>query len=448
MQQNNRPYFNTGGTRVPRKGDSLRQYIDRVGNTRTAHAARFGLDLHLHGRAFAGLCLFLGLTAFCAGMLAADAGQGPVGAPGPASASWDVLPANFELLDAATLPAGENTLLPGPVLFNPRYFASPKITVWGELSDAGPENMQGRASSTPAPRRRGVLHFAQGRVLFDIPEGMAEIMPLDLSPVSVLQGLPEAPDIFQANLFTTVRNGGDETLIPMLFGEEWDDSGLPLRWSRPVDAPADRELNLCLLDSYYTNLARLLLRGRSLPHFEGTAAASRYRGVAGRYAEKYNLSPALIMAVMHTESNFNPLAVSSSRALGLMQLVPDTAGYEVHRYLTGTPATPGPDILLSPEHNIRYGAVYLHLLGRRYFGGVHNSLSRQLCVIAAYNGGPNAVLRLFDPVDDQNAVQRINELGPEQLYDQLTTRMPNRETRRYVEVVLARMRNYSASALF
>jgi hypothetical protein len=380
-------------------------------------------------------------------MLAARAGMGQAGVSradgkGFAFSSRVVLPANPELLDAATLPAGAETLLPHSVLSNPRYAARTHAGARGGLSDAGPENMRDVAALLPAPARHRVLNFTRGQVLFATHDGgTAEITPLGLSPADALQGTPETSDIFRINLFAPARSYGKTTLISMLSGGEEDVSGS----YRTAGAADDPEGRFCPADNRNAKLMRLLLRGRELPDFENPSSASRYRGTVGRYAGQYGLNPALIMAVMHTESNFNPSAVSRSRAMGLMQLVPDTAGYEVHRYLTGSPAMPDQSILLSPEHNIRYGTAYLYLLGSRYFSGVHNSLSRQLCVIAAYNGGPNAVLRLFDPVDEDNAVRRINELDPEQLYDQLTTRMPTQESRRYVELVLARLRGWSAN---
>jgi membrane-bound lytic murein transglycosylase C len=399
-----------------------------------------------HAGKVAGSGLFLSLSVFCAGMLAAYAGARPSGTGG-VSSSRVVLPVSFALLNAGDLPGGANTLLPDPALFSLRHAAPAPAGAGGVLSDAGPETMRDFSAFLPSSGKHAVLNFMRGRVLFGAPDGeTAEITPLDISPASVLHSLSEPPDIFRVNLFTPARSRGGETLIPMFSGEARDEAG-PARPGTD-DAFADHERKLCLLDSYYAGLMRLTLRGGVPPRDGGTISASRYRSAIGRYAEQYRLNPALIMAVMHTESNFNPSAVSPGRAVGLMQLVPDTAGSEVHRYLTGSPAMPEQDILFSPEHNIRYGTVYLHLLGRRYFGGVYNSLSRQLCVIAAYNGGPNAVLRLFDPADARNAVQRINELGPERLYEQLTTRMPHRETRRYIEIVLARMLNYAGDTVF
>lgn len=150
-----------------------------------------------------------------------------------------------------------------------------------------------------------------------------------------------------------------------------------------------------------------------------------------------------MLAIMHTESAFNPYAVSNRQAIGLMQIVPRSAGHEVYRFLKGRRGTPSHEFLFNPENNIKYGAVYLYMLGNQYFGEVSDKAARQMCVIAAYNGGPNAVLRMFHP-NREEAIDRINSMTPQEVYTALTKDMPFAETRKYVELVLGRIRYYSS----
>ncbi|MDR1243077.1 MAG: transglycosylase SLT domain-containing protein [Deltaproteobacteria bacterium] len=167
-------------------------------------------------------------------------------------------------------------------------------------------------------------------------------------------------------------------------------------------------------------------------------AASRYRTFVERYSSDYVLPPSLVYAIMRTESSFNPKARSVANALGLMQVVPKTAGGEVHAFLTGKYAIPGRELLFTPEQNIRYGTAYLYLLHNRYFNEVSNHISRELCIIAAYNGGPGAVLRSFGR-NREKAIAKINSLSPDQLYNALVRSLPSQETRDYVvKVVEAR----------
>lgn len=171
--------------------------------------------------------------------------------------------------------------------------------------------------------------------------------------------------------------------------------------------------------------------------------ADKYRDFVASAAQRFGLSQDLIFGIMRTESAFNPFAVSNTGALGLMQLMPGTAGGEVHRFL-GKESEFSGSLLFDPAYNIQYGSAYLHILFTRYFHGVKDANSRQLCVIAAYNGGPGAVLRVFDAGRDR-AVEIINEMGPDEVYRKLTTEMPYEESRRYVDKVLGHMRaDYSS----
>lgn len=168
----------------------------------------------------------------------------------------------------------------------------------------------------------------------------------------------------------------------------------------------------------------------------GRNTAKSYNRHVEYFARRYSLSPSLIYAIMRVESGFNPLAVSDANALGLMQIVPHTAGEDAHAYLTGENDIPQGELLFSPEKNIQYGIVYLHLLNKRYFKKIQNPVSREMCVIAAYNSGPSPLLRVFSP-NRNLAFKKINSLAPQELYERLVKELPQRENREYLPKVLA-----------
>ena len=170
--------------------------------------------------------------------------------------------------------------------------------------------------------------------------------------------------------------------------------------------------------------------------------AAQYKEHIENAAKRFGLSPRLIYAIMRTESAFNPFAVSNAGALGLMQVVPDSAGNEVQAYLTGKAGNPTTSMLFDPKSNIEYGSAYLHLLGTRYFSGVVNPTSRELCMIAGYNAGPRAVFRAFNTNSAETALSAINALTPDELFTKLSRYMPAEETRQYVGKVVAAFNAY------
>lgn len=162
--------------------------------------------------------------------------------------------------------------------------------------------------------------------------------------------------------------------------------------------------------------------------------AERYRPAVERYAAEYNVSPTLVLAIIRTESNFNPFAVSVVPAYGLMQLVPSTGGREAYRRVRGVDEAPTPQYLFDPDHNIELGAAYLGELSNGEFRAVADRASRDYCVIAAYNTGPWNVMRTFGTSRDA-ALETINATPPSSLYERLRTDLPSEETRIYVSRV-------------
>ena len=98
--------------------------------------------------------------------------------------------------------------------------------------------------------------------------------------------------------------------------------------------------------------------------------------LAAQAARKFSLPEAFVMSVMKAESGFNPDALSPKGAIGLMQLMPETA-----RELGVDPR--------NPHENAEGGAQYLRDLLVKYEG----SPDQVLLALAAYNAGPAAVER-------------------------------------------------------
>lgn len=104
------------------------------------------------------------------------------------------------------------------------------------------------------------------------------------------------------------------------------------------------------------------------------AAPTDSNSLVSQVASDYGLSPNLLQAVVETESGGNPAATSSAGAMGLMQLMPETA------------ASLGVTDAYNPASNLNGGAKYLRGLINRY-GDLRLAL-------AAYNCGPGTLSRL------------------------------------------------------
>jgi soluble lytic murein transglycosylase-like protein len=126
---------------------------------------------------------------------------------------------------------------------------------------------------------------------------------------------------------------------------------------------------------------------------EDSGSSSAYDGLISAAGAKYGVDPSLIKGVIQSESSFNPHAISSAGAKGLMQLMDETA--------KGL----GVADSLDPAQNIDGGTRFLSYLLRKYEGNVSTAL-------AAYNAGPGRVDRLGIK-NDQDVALHLDKLPSE-----------------------------------
>lgn len=145
----------------------------------------------------------------------------------------------------------------------------------------------------------------------------------------------------------------------------------------------------------------------------------KYEEYVEKYAEEYEIDKYLIYAVIQTESKFDPNAKSDVGAIGLMQLMEDTAkecnekaefGYNI------------PDDLINPEVNIRIGCYYLNRLLKIFDDNKELALT-------AYNGGLGNVEKWLDDEEYSDGQGGLN----------IT---PYQETNDYVDKVLKSYKRY------
>ncbi|PHS18192.1 MAG: hypothetical protein COA86_08600 [Kangiella sp.] len=163
-------------------------------------------------------------------------------------------------------------------------------------------------------------------------------------------------------------------------------------------------------------------------------------------SSRWNLEPSLMLAIMHTESYFNPKAQSHVPAYGLMQIVPRTAGVDVNRFLYKKDKPMAKSYLVKANENIETGVAYMNILNTRYLRKITDPLSRMYCMIAAYNTGAGNVAKTFNRDNSRNinrAAKIINSMTPAQVYNRLIKHLPYEETQNYVKRVVKRKKIYA-----
>lgn len=335
-----------------------------------------------------------------------------------------------------------------------RYAVNPKALEWDlkrfqkALADlrAAVGKVWGQ-KETREPTPKEYVKYVQGymsRALVDFDLGLVTVETLDQADpaeslrravaATVLTPLdPRAVDLYSDAPITA---GG----APFLLGEVKDFAGRDMADAAGAEAFAARLVGETMqtrqADGRTVRFVRFPLVPDHLP-----LRAAKYRPQVEAAAERFGVSKSLVFAVIRTESSFNPFAVSSAPAFGLMQIVPGSAGAEVAGFLTGREDAPSRELLFDPAQNILYGAAYLHLLEARHLAKVADPTSRLYCQIAAYNTGPGNVLRTFDR-DRAAAFSALNALRPDQVFGALTARLPYAETRAYLRKVTQAQKDF------
>ena len=177
--------------------------------------------------------------------------------------------------------------------------------------------------------------------------------------------------------------------------------------------------------------------------------AEKYMSLVRKYSKLYNVDPALVLALIHTESAFNPRAFSrrpdgTPMACGLMQIIPSQAGRDAHKALYGSDKIVKPEFLYNPENNIKMGVWYVKWLKKwwakrdKKYGNSSSSTQNDYYTISSYNQGMGTILKKaykkhnLSNKSDQETYQILN-----------SERSISKEGRDYIERVVKRRKLYS-----
>lgn len=171
--------------------------------------------------------------------------------------------------------------------------------------------------------------------------------------------------------------------------------------------------------------------------------AEQYLPSVRKYCFDYKLDLPLVMAIMQTESYFNPRAKSTAPAFGLMQLVPNSGARDAYNYAFQQDKIVTSDYLYIPDNNIQLGCAYLAKMRDNEFKAISDTIKQRYCLIASYNTGPgNLCKAVSGNTSTSMATDIINALAKEALYTKLQSDLPYEETQDYLEKVEKRRENY------
>lgn len=308
---------------------------------------------------------------------------------------------------------------------------------WGAA--AAPASAHQFVKYTDEYQSRGAMDFDQGVI---VVETVDQSNPKERLKEAIITTLltpydAENPEIYSDK---AISYSGPA----LLAGQVMDHEGQPVRWEWRAQRYADHLVN--------NEVQQLQRDGHTVYRVEIPLVANhtevrghQYEHLVRDASRRYNVDEALIYSIMETESHFNPYATSHIPAYGLMQIVPSTAGRDVFQRHKQRNDQPTRSYLFNPANNIDTGTAYLTILRDIYLKDIRHPLSKEYAIISGYNGGAGNVMRTFH-TDRRQAINVINQLTPQQVYDRLHRNHPSAEARGYIKKVTEAQQRYRAMA--
>lgn len=255
---------------------------------------------------------------------------------------------------------------------------------------------------------------------------------VDATKVTVAQAQKEDPYVGKLIKATKTKDLSNDTVLPVAKGDE------------EQAKKEEQELlsKAKVVESTDENGQKIQTIVAPFPTTWLSRKEKKFMDPVQKNADKFGLQPEFVLSIIRTESNFNPNAMSHIPAFGLMQVVPTSAGLDATNYLFGKQKLLSKDYLFTPQKNIEVGSAYLYLLNNRYFKGIKNEESLKYCSIAAYNGGMAPIYRIFGGGSRKKAIQTINTLSPDEVYNKIISRHPATETKNYLKRVTSAEKKY------
>lgn len=310
---------------------------------------------------------------------------------------------------------------------------------WGSAAAAVPASAHQFVKYTDQYQSRGAMDFDQGVIVVETvdPSNPRERLKEAIITTLLTPYDAENPEIYSDK---AISYSGPA----LLSGQVMDHEGQPVRWEwraqRYAEHLVSNEVQQLQRDGHTVYRVEIPLVAN---HTE--VRGHQYEHLVRDASRRYSVDESLIYAIMETESHFNPYATSHIPAYGLMQIVPSTAGKDVFQRHKQRNDQPTRNYLFNPANNIDTGTAYLTILRDIYLKDIRHPLSKEYAIISGYNGGAGNVMRTFHS-DRRQAINVINQLSPQQVYDRLHRNHPSAEARGYIKKVTEAQQRYRATA--
>lgn len=310
---------------------------------------------------------------------------------------------------------------------------------WGSAAAPAAVSAHQYVKFTDSYQSRGEMDFDSGKILV---ETVDQSNPKQHLKEAIITTLLTPYDAENPEIYSSKKISYDGPAL--LAGQVLDHEGQPVKWEWRAERYAEYLVN--------NKVQQLERNGQTIYRVEiplvknhAQVRGHQYESLVRAAAERYGIDEVLIYSIMETESNFNPYATSHIPAYGLMQVVPSTAGKDVFTRVKQRNDQPSRNYLFNPANNIDTGTAYLTILRDNYLKDIRHPLSREYAMISGYNGGAGNVLRTFH-ADRRQAVNVINQLTPQQVYDRLHLKHPRAEARGYIRKVTEAQQRYRVLA--
>ncbi|XBC44624.1 MAG: transglycosylase SLT domain-containing protein [Buchnera aphidicola (Schlechtendalia peitan)] len=151
-------------------------------------------------------------------------------------------------------------------------------------------------------------------------------------------------------------------------------------------------------------------------------------------SKKYNVDQKLIKSIICIESSGDEKATSNSKAIGLMQIKPFSAGKEVYRF-QGKRGHPSVNDLYNPNINIDIGTAYIHILQNQDLSGIYNTEILRYATIVSYVNGSNALLKTLSD-NRKIAIKKLNKMKKKEFFNHIKKKHPALQAWKYLKKVM------------